>query len=115
MDANATLEMLISALQEGDREAAIESLESLLDWLKKDGFMPKPKPVEEEPEVYFDDYSRPCTERRLYPCGGGGNALVGYQSYLEMVADIKAREEDQPGMVKSNILAWESLDIYEGG
>lgn len=41
MDPNATLRRLIDACNDEDKEAAIESLEDLLAWLKGGGFLPK--------------------------------------------------------------------------
>ena len=45
MDPNRTLEELLSALRDNDREGAYEALESLLDWLSRGGFLPSPPPA----------------------------------------------------------------------
>jgi len=55
MDPNATLKLALEAIEEKDREAAVEALEALANWLDKGGFFPKP-PHTTDPvmdEFYF--------------------------------------------------------------
>jgi DNA-binding GntR family transcriptional regulator len=41
MDPDACLRALLDAFRDGDREAAYQGLEDLLDWCSKGGFLPK--------------------------------------------------------------------------
>jgi hypothetical protein len=41
MDPNQSLDDLLEAFQEGDRDNAIGAMDALVGWLEKDGFMPK--------------------------------------------------------------------------
>lgn len=41
MDPNATMRILLEAIEEGDRDLTCQALEDLLDWLEHGGFMPK--------------------------------------------------------------------------
>jgi hypothetical protein len=40
MDPTATLALLLSALNEGDREVAAQAARDLSEWLESDGFLP---------------------------------------------------------------------------
>lgn len=40
MDPNTTLDNLLDALSDGDRDAAIDACENLADWLLNGGFIP---------------------------------------------------------------------------
>jgi hypothetical protein len=42
MDPNAALRDIIEAVAQGDRDALLEHLEALYDWLRNGGFMPVP-------------------------------------------------------------------------
>lgn len=42
MDPNAALRLLLEALAEHDRAAAVEALETLREWLLNGGFLPAP-------------------------------------------------------------------------
>ena len=49
MDPNACLTLLCDALRDGDRDAAIEALDNLREWLARGGFLPNDP--REEPYV----------------------------------------------------------------
>lgn len=57
-----------------------------------------------------DDYDHPCTETRLLPYGGGGNIIVGRESYEKEMAF--RRERIRAG-VPFDLPSWESLRVYE--
>jgi len=54
MDPNVSLNDLLEAFQEGDRDNAIDAMDALVGWLEKDGFMPKL----EDTNVIEDLYER---------------------------------------------------------
>jgi hypothetical protein len=58
---------------------------------------------------YTDDHDKPCDEMRLLPYGGGGNLIVGYQSYRK---EIAFREERIKSGVPFELPKWEDLEVY---
>lgn len=58
---------------------------------------------------YIDDHDRPCDELRLLPYGGGGNILVGHESYLK---EIAFRKERIRAGAEFDLPKWEDLTIY---
>jgi len=63
----------------------------------------------ESKSTMLDDNGKICTECRLLPCGGGGNVIVGYSSFLK---EIKFRLERIHDGVPFDLPKWESLEIY---
>lgn len=56
-------------------------------------------------KTMIDDYAQPCTETRKLPLAGGGNAIVGYKSFLKEMEFWKEIGETE-------FPEWESLEIY---
>ena len=42
MDPNAALRLLMEALEDKDREAAVEAMDALRQWINRGGFLPDP-------------------------------------------------------------------------
>lgn len=61
------------------------------------------------PETMNDDHDRPCSEIRVLPVGGGGNALVGLVSYRQEMA---FRRDRIAAGVPFDLPTWESLAVY---
>ena len=57
----------------------------------------------------YDDYGILCYERRLLPYGGGGNIIVGEESYKKEMA---FRRERIKAGVPFDLPSWKSLKVY---
>lgn len=64
------------------------------------------------PETMNDDHDRPCTEIRVLPVGGGGNALVGLASYRQEIAFRKERNRELGDAERFDLPSWDSLRVY---
>jgi hypothetical protein len=60
--------------------------------------------------MIIDDYQRECSETRILPIGGGGNLIVGRQSYEREMRWRKQRIDDG---VPFDLPAWNDLAIYQ--
>ena len=59
--------------------------------------------------LIYDDHDKPCTEVRLLPIGGGGNVIVGRQSYEKEMA---FRRERIAAGVPFDLPSWDDLRVY---
>lgn len=64
------------------------------------------------PETMNDDHDRPCSEIRVLPVGGGGNALVGLASYRQEIAFRKGRNRELGDAERFDLPTWDSLRVY---
>lgn len=61
-------------------------------------------------QLYQDDHDHLCTETRLLPYGGGGNIIVGRESYEK---EMRFRRERIANGVPFDLPKWEELSIYQ--
>ena len=63
-----------------------------------------------EQSLVIDDHQRKCAETRVLPYGGGGNLIVGRQSYEQEMQFRRARISEG---VHYELPTWESLEVYQ--
>ncbi len=59
-----------------------------------------------------DDHGLPCSEIRVLPVGGGGNALVGLKSYRKEMKFRRDRNRELGYAERFEMPSWDSLKIY---
>ena len=58
----------------------------------------------------IDDHQRQCAETRVLPSGGGGNLIVGRQSYEQEMEYRRGRIREG---VHYELPTWDSLEVYQ--